>query len=338
MRRLVALSLIALASGPALGEPAHTTVLEAVSTAGEIDATTQTEDVRFKTDDADRMTVPVRLGGSATYRFLVDTGADRTAISRELAVQLKLRRGAPATLHSVAGITSVSTATVPSLQLTRKAVRIVDAPLLERVHMGADGILGVDSLRSQRILFDFEAQTMSIVPSVTPDFVREPGSIVVTASRRNGRLVLTQATANGRRVNVVLDTGSEVTIGNEALRQALLRSRQLTDSHRVEVHSVTGHKIHGDYTFIRRLEIGGVQLKDLAIIFADAHTFKKLGLRDKPALLLGMNAMRAFRKVSIDFANRKLRVVLPEHSAAETELASLPLGARPSIGRVGRRN
>ena len=337
MRRLVALSLIALASGPALGEPARTTVLEAVSTPGEIDATTQTEDVQFKTDDADRMTVPVRLGGTATYRFLVDTGADRTAISRELALHLKLPSGAPATLHSVAGITSVSTATVPSLQLTRKAVRIVDAPLLERAHMGADGILGVDTLRSQRILFDFEAQTMSIVPSVTPDFVREPGTIVVRASRRNGRLVLTQATANGRRVNVVLDTGAEVTIGNEALRQALLRSRQLTNSHRVEVHSVSGQKIPGDFMFIRRLEIGGVELKDLAIIFADAHTFKKLGLRDKPALLLGMNAMRAFKKISIDFANRKLRIVLPD-SGRENDLASLPPSARPSIGRVGTRN
>ena len=338
MRRLVAFSLIALASGPALGEPERTTVLEAVSTPGELDATTQTEDVGFKTDNADRMTVPVRLGGSATYRFLVDTGADRTAISRELAARLKLSSGAPATLHSVAGITSVSTVMVPSLQLTRKAVRIVDAPLLERAHMGADGILGVDTLRYQRILFDFDAETMSIVPSTTPDFAREPGSIVVRASRRNGRLVLTQSTANGRRVNVVLDTGAEVTIGNEALRQALLRSRQLTDSHRVELHSVSGQKIPGDFMFIRRLEIGGVELKDLAIIFADAHTFKKLGLRDKPALLLGMNAMRAFRKVSIDFANRKLRVVLPKHSSAETELASLPLGPRPSIGRVGTRN
>ena len=338
MRRLFAFSLIALASGPAVAEPTRTTVLEAVSTPGEIDATTQTEDVRFQTDNADRMTVPVRLGGSTTYRFLVDTGADRTAISRELATQLKLRAGPSATLHSVTGISSVATATVPSLQMTRKAVRIVDAPLLERAHMGADGILGVDSLRSQRVMFDFAAQTMSIVPSATPDFVREPGSIVVTASRRNGRLVLPPATANGRRVNVVLDTGSEVTIGNAALRQALLRARQLTDSHRVEVHSVTGHKIDGDYMFIRRLEIGGVELRDLAIIFADAHTFKKLGLRDKPALLLGMNAMRAFKKVSIDFANRKLRVVLPEHSAVAAELASLPLSDQPSIGRAGRRN
>ena len=338
MRRLLALSLIALASSPVFGQSASPTVLEAVSTPGEVDKTSQTEDVRFQADDANRMTVPVQLGGAETYRFLVDTGADRTAISRELAAQLKLESGPSATLHSVTGATAVATATVPSLQLTRKSVRIIDAPLLERAYMGADGILGVDSLRSQRILFDFDADTMSIVPSAAPELAREPGTIVVTATRRNGRLVLTRATANGRRVNVVLDTGSEITIGNKALRQALMGTRELTDSHRVEVHSVTGQKIDGDYMYIRKLEIGGVQLKDLAIIFADAHTFKKLGLRDKPALLLGMNAMRAFRKVSIDFANRKLRVVLPEHTAVDTMVASLPSGIRPIIGRVGTRN
>ena len=57
------------------------------------------------------------------------------------------------------------------------------------------------------------------------------------------------------------------------------------------------------------------QLKNLAIVFADAHTFKQLGFEKKPALLLGMNAMRSFKKVSIDFASRKLRVVVPEHSS-----------------------
>ena len=59
---------------------------------------------------------------------------------------------------------------------------------------------------------------MSIVPSATPDFRAEPGTIVVQGTRQNGRLIVTEATANGQRVTVVVDTGSQVTIGNEALR------------------------------------------------------------------------------------------------------------------------
>ena len=78
----------------------------------------------------------------------------------------------------------------------------------------------------------------------------------------------------------------------------------------------------GDVMSVRQMTIGGIQLNNLSVVITDAHTFKQLGLRDKPALLLGMNAMRAFKKVSIDFANKKFRVVMPEHSELETQVAS----------------
>jgi hypothetical protein len=83
--------------------------------------------------------------------------------------------------------------------------------------------------------------------------------------------------------------------------------------------------ISGDYMFVRELQIGGLSLQNLAVVFVDAHTFKQLKLDKTPSLLLGMNAFRAFKKVSIDFANRKFRVVVPERSEIETRLA---MGAR----------
>ncbi len=286
-----------------------------------VDKTTQTEDVHFKNEMYDRMTVAVTLGGSGPYRFLVDTGADRTAISRELATRLKLPPGSDVNLHSVAGVLDVSTAKVPNIQLTRRPVKIADAPLLDSVDMGADGILGTDSLASQRVMFDFASQTMSIVPSSAPDFHDEPGTIVVQGRRRNGRLVVTDATANGHDVTVVLDTGSQVSIGNDALRAALHNGELSGGFLPVEIESVTGEKIPGEVTFIKDLEVGGVSLKNLAIVFAHAHTFEQLNLDKRPALLLGMNAMRAFKKVSIDFSSQTLRVLVPEHSGLEVQTA-----------------
>ncbi len=324
IRCLLTIALLASASA-VQAQPATTTTLEAVSGIPAIDKTTQTQDVRFNTDLDNRMTVPVKLSGSGPYRFLVDTGADRTAISRELAGKLGLESGDHASLHSIAGVSTVSTATVPDLELTRKPVKIVDAPLLASANMGADGILGVDSLRSQRVLFNFEDKTMSIVPSMVPDFREEPGTIVVRGTRRNGRIVLTDATANGRSLTVVVDTGSEVSIGNDALRDQLVGRNLINGLQKVDIQSVTGDTISGDYMFVRELDIGGVTLKNLAIVFADAHTFKQLKLDRKPALLLGMNAIRAFKKVSIDFANRKFRVVLPEESSLMFELAQARL-------------
>ena len=291
------------------------------SIAAPIDKSSQTEDVRFKDEINDRMTVPVTLGGRGPYRFLVDTGADRTAISRELASRLQLAAGTDVNLHSVVGVSDVATAKVPELQLTRRSMKIADAPLLDSVNMGADGILGTDSLAAQRVVFDFTSKTMSIVPSSAPDFHNEPGTIVVTARRRNGRLVVTDATANGHNVTVVLDTGSEVSIGNDALRDTLRNGELSGGFLPVMIESVTGEKLPGEVTFIKDLEVGGVSLKNLAIVFARAHTFDQLQLSKRPALLLGMNAIRAFKKVSIDFANLTLRVIVPEHSSLDVQSA-----------------
>ncbi|HEX5257248.1 MAG TPA: retroviral-like aspartic protease family protein [Sphingomicrobium sp.] len=299
--------------------------ISAQSAAPAVDSKTQTQDIHFKNERYDRMTVPVRLSGAGPFRFLVDTGADRTAISRELAGRLGLAGGEAASLHTVAGVSTVSTALIPDLQLTRRPLRTIDAPLLDSENMGADGIIGVDALRSQSVLFDFDKDLLSIVPSASSDFHDEPNVIVVQAVRRNGRLVFTDAVANGHSLTVVIDTGAQISIGNQALKDELVGRGLVDPAQKVQLQSVTGDFISGDYMFVRELEIGGVALKNLAIVFADAHTFKELKLEDRPALLLGMNAIRAFKKVSIDFANRKFRVVLPESSELDVRLASAAL-------------
>jgi predicted aspartyl protease len=314
--------LAALAGSTAALAQTATTKLDAVAGVPEIDKTTQTQDVQFRNGQDDRMTVAVTLSGAGPYQFLVDTGADRTAVSQDIVNRLKLPGAGGAELHTVSGVSSVKIARVDGLKLTQTPAS-VDAAVLESSNMGADGIVGVDLLHSQRVQFDFQKQTMSIVPSETPDFGYEPGTIVVKARRKNGRLVVTDAIANGQHLTVVLDTGSQISVGNGALRRKLV-GRNLVDVDKsVVLESVTGEKIYGDYMMVRDLSIGGIGLTNLAVVFTDAHTFKQLGLDKKPALLLGMNAIRAFKKVSIDFANRKFRVVLPEHSALDTEVASV---------------
>lgn len=318
--RLLTLAAAAVFAGPVSAQTA-TTNFDTVSGIPAIDKTTQTEDVHFKSRD-NRMTVPVRFSGTGPYQFLVDTGADRSAISYDLVDRLNLPTENGTQLHSLAGISHVKTARISDVRLTRSPEKSIDAAVLNGAYMGADGIVGVDLLRSQRVQFDFEKQTMSIVPASTPEFVRGPDAIVIMARRKNGRLIVTDAIANEQRLTVILDTGSQVSIGNRALRDKLLRKNLVDVAHQVELESVTGQKILGEYMIVRKLEIGGINLTNLAIVFADAHTFKQLKLNDKPALLLGMNAIRAFKKVSIDFANKKFRVMLPEESSLDVRFAA----------------
>ena len=63
---------------------------------------------------------------------------------------------------------------------------------------------------------------------------------------------------------------------------------------------------------VQQLDLGGITLTDFPVAFSNARIFKELGCGNKPAILLGISARRAFDWVSIDFAQNKVRFVLPE--------------------------
>ena len=286
-----------------------------------------TDQIAFGRDSHERMTVPVRLAGAGPFRFLVDTGSDRTAVSRELAAKLGLDTAPKALLHSATGQSRVAMAVIRDLTLSRKAIGRIDAPLLDATDIGADGILGIDSLRSHRVMFDFVDRSMSIISAEAPIAADEAEAIVIRARRRGGRLIITDATAVGQHVSVVLDTGSQLSVGNEALRRKLEARGGVNPIRQIDLVSVTGATLRGELVTIDRIEIGGVTIFGLAVVFADAHTFRQLGLDRIPAVLLGMNALRSFDKVSIDFASRKLRLVLAKPSA-RTPARSPQIGQR----------
>ncbi|MDY7762786.1 aspartyl protease family protein, partial [Burkholderia pseudomallei] len=56
-----------------------------------------------------RLTVPVAVGNSGPYNFIIDTGAERTVVSRELAGSLRLGASAPVIITSMTGRDRVNT-------------------------------------------------------------------------------------------------------------------------------------------------------------------------------------------------------------------------------------
>jgi hypothetical protein len=80
----------------------------------------------------------------------------------------------------------------------------------------------------------------------------------------------------------------------------------------ITMTSITGGQIQAEYSFARRLRIGGVDINNMPIAFADVHPFRQLGLIDRPAILLGMDALQLFDRVSVDFANRRVRVLVDD--------------------------
>ena len=270
------------------------------------------ETIEVEVIRTERMTVPVRIGEGRPYRFIVDTGSERTVISREIARDLRLGAGAPVRLHSMTEVSDVATALVPALRIGRRTVSNIHAPTLAQQSIGADGLLGVDSLASQRVVFDFRANEMSVEPSRRRPERWDGETIVVTARSRFGRLILVDASFDGEPVVVILDTGAQVSIANEALRRRLERRGRLGPTSPIELVSVTGGMLTVDYGMAQRVRIGGLEIMNLPVGFSDVAPFRKLELLERPAILLGMDALQLFERVSLDFATREVRLQLPE--------------------------
>jgi len=262
-----------------------------------------------------RMTVPVSIGAHGPFNFIVDTGSERTVVSEELARDLALGPGRTATVHSMTEVSQIPTVIVSALRVGQRTIEDdIHAPALARTNLGAAGILGVDTLQQQRVMFDFKRHEMTVMPSQASAGRWPEGTIVVTARSRFGRLMLVDAAVDGERVYVIIDTGAQVTVGNTALRRALERRSRLGPTAQVRMISVTGGQFTADYTVARRIRIGGADIVNLPIAFADVHPFNALELLDRPAILLGMDALGLFERVSVDFANRRVRLLTPASS------------------------
>lgn len=262
------------------------------------------------------MAVPVTVTGQGPYAFLVDSGAERTIISRELAAKLALGRGKDVRIHSMTDARTWATAHIPQLQFSRKRVSDIHAPSLPASYLGAAGILGVDSLHRQRVEFDFANRTMTVTPSRAQPQEWSPDAIVVTARSIFGRLVLTDAIIDGVKVLAVIDTGSDLSIANRALQKRLARKGRLPATVPLEVTSLTGRQFTVDYTQVRQLAVGNLVVSNMPVGFADAHIFRQLRLEDRPVVMLGMDTLSLFAKLSVDFARKEVRFQLPERGAS----------------------
>lgn len=253
-----------------------------------------------------RLTVPVLIEGSGPYRFMVDTGAQATAITESIVEQLQLRPAGSAMLVGMASRELVPLAEIRRLELGTWQIDELRAPVLKRANVGADGIIGLDALQDMRVLLDFRDGSISVASASEAEPDRRY-DIIVRAKRRGGQLLITRARVGGIRTAVVIDTGSQGSIGNLALRSRL---RAKVEGQHVST-DVLGNQITGDVGLVRKVEIGGMELTNLQIAFADAPAFEALGLHDQPTLALGMDHLRLFERVAIDFDRKRVLFDLP---------------------------
>jgi hypothetical protein len=229
-------------------------------------------------------------------------------LADHIAARLGLRSGGEVTVIGVAGRQVVQTAEIDNMGLGRLLVTTITVPLFESNNIGADGIVGTDSLQDQRVLLNFVDNEIAVGDRKSLGGNRGY-EIVVRARRRSGQLILTNADIDGVRTSVIIDTGSGTSVGNRALQNALTRRGGITGQ--VTLRSITGQSVTADLGVARKLGIRGVDITNLIIAFTDTPAFTELKLDKRPALFLGMRELRLFKRVAVDFEKRRVMFDLP---------------------------
>jgi predicted aspartyl protease len=260
-----------------------------------------------------RLTVQVLLNGRGPYNFLVDTGANASVISTELANTLALPPGPSVKLHGIAGVQPAGTALIGSIRVGRRERRRLSVSVLPERHLRADGILGMDWLGGQGLTLNFADKRMRI--GASQPRTDEYSVTVPTMVERSG-LSLIEAQAGGVRTVVFLDTGSTTTVGNQALMDEAIRRHGVTSAWTdLTLVSLTGQTFVGRLAALKRVSLGKITLRNLPVVFGPVHTFDYWGLSDRPALLLGVDVLNAFEEVSLDYRRSSVHFRLSSSSA-----------------------
>ena len=126
-----------------------------------------------------------------------------------------------------------------------------------------------------------------------------------------GQLILTHSKVRGVPILVVVDSGSEVSIGNPALLR-LLTKRSLSHDPptTTQIIDVTGRRLTIEQDQIAEADVGGVTIHNMPLGFAALPIFNYLGLADAPALFLGMDVLSQCERVSVDIRRREATFTL----------------------------
>jgi predicted aspartyl protease len=273
----------------------------------------QTTEPKFvaptRRDRIGRIWAPVLIDGKGPYRLVLDTGANRSAVTAGTAQSLGMTPAEEATtmVTGFTGSAMVHTIHVERLEVGELLMGPTDLPVLADVFGGAQGVLSVEGLANKRIYADFTRDYLEISRSHGERARRDFS--VVPLRTINGGLLAADVRVGTVRARAIIDTGAQGTVGNMMLRDALMRHPPRNAAHE-DIIGVTLDVQGGDTIPSPDIDFGHLTVHGVRITFGDMYLFQHWKLTDEPTLTLGMDLLGSFDVLIIDYSRHEMQVRL----------------------------
>ena len=212
--------------------------------------------------------VPVTVNGSGPHLFVLDTGANRSAISDALAARLALAPVATTEMvtssgSAIAGVVRLRTVSLGAHHASDVLAPLVPAVRVQAVHARAEGIIGQDVLIDAHYTLDYRRAR---VLWLDPDTGSGPGTRL-TLRRSEGRLLvgLPQSSRQDDIAWFVPDSGASTLVLFQNGGRAAVSATPLGAT--VQVATVTGDD-QVQAAIVPKLRIGAGTLWDQPAVLA----------------------------------------------------------------------
>ena len=257
-------------------------------------------------DQIGRIWAPVWINGQGPFRLVLDTGANHSGVTAQVAETLRipLDQSAPVLLRGVTGIVTVPTIRVDSFTVGDLTLSPAILPIVIDAMGAAEGVLAPDEFKDKRIVIDFMHDQIDIRRSHNER--ARPGFMTIPLEHSDAGLLMFHALVGGVRIQTIIDTGGQRTIGNLAMRNALMRHH--TQGRPVQIFDVTAESQAGLTFPSPPIQLGSIEILGAFITYGEMHIFERWELTKEPALLIGMDVLGLLDAFIIDYRRHELQL------------------------------
>ena len=252
-----------------------------------------------------------------TLRFILDTGAARSALSRNAAERLSLEATRSYSVQGASGPATVSATRLDELRFAGISVADLEVLILEdRVltpdsahgqHPPFDGVLGFDVLRNfdDVLISSPDRRLVLWRQGQSADSIHSRFRTPLGFGPANGLFVTHEVDLGGTATTAILDSGARHLVLNDAAAGLPGVTATSSTARRITQGVGTAELDVRDGR-LTRLEVGGAVFDDLPVRLSNLPVFSLFGFADRPAMLIGVPVLEVC-PVLISYRERTVR-------------------------------